>query len=57
MKISAISRAQAHTVGCPACGSPPGKPCTQPTDKRRTAVAWVHLAREGAYLDEESKRA
>jgi hypothetical protein len=45
-----VTRAQAHTVGCPTCAAHPNKPCTQPTDTGRTAVPWVHLSREAEYL-------
>lgn len=35
-------------VECPACRSPRGERCTQPTSTGRTDVKWFHLAREDA---------
>lgn len=37
-----------RSVTCPACQSPPGKACTQPTNDSRVAVSWFHLSRESA---------
>lgn len=35
-------------VACPACQSPAGERCTQPTDTTRKPVEWFHVAREDA---------
>jgi hypothetical protein len=40
--------ANPRDVACPACYSPAGQPCTQPTDTSRKPVSWVHYAREHA---------
>lgn len=31
---------------CGNCNAQKGKPCTQPTDTGRVAVAWFHFVRE-----------
>lgn len=47
MAANPVPRGPLDSV-CPACNALPGRPCTQPTDTGRRAVAWVHSSREVA---------
>lgn len=50
-----ISSYEARTVECPACGAKVHQRCTQPSEKSRYEVGWVHLARETAYFEAHLK--
>jgi hypothetical protein len=36
---------RAYNFVCPACASPIGSKCTEPTDTGRRPVTWIHNAR------------
>jgi len=41
-----VGHADPIDVTCSTCGSPPGHPCTVPTDTSRSKVSWYHFNRE-----------